>query len=464
MKNAKFIVIAGIIASLFFRVECQPYLIRGSIEHTDGGTIYLASFYGDSFVVSDSMESPSGSFHFMLSDDDAPGIYRIIFDEERNGVLAENRFVELIFNREDVWVNVTSGEMGPVPSFEGSLENSLYFAFIGHQLTYETGLMQVYALLHPADPGNRDYLSAVARYEDLQQRRIRFMDSITTVHPGLYATRIMNAFRAPVVPGNITHTRRIDTLKQIFFDLASIDDPSLLHAPVYTFRIVDYLSLYKVDTLSPAMQEDAFIEAVDMIMENVLPVQELRSFVVEFLLEGFELLGMESVQLHLADHYLDESCASDVAELVRSRMEGYRRMVTGTTAPDLLVRDQSGSVSRLSELDNPYVLVMFWASTCGHCRKMIPELRRWYHEENRLDLEVVAISIDSLESAYADYLREVDLPWINFHEKQGWNGKAAGDYHIYSTPSMFLLDNRQTILARPVHFRQFQKAVRKLHP
>ncbi len=47
------------------------------------------------------------------------------------------------------------------------------------------------------------------------------------------------------------------------------------------------------------------MEAVDRIMVNTSPVPELRSFVVEFLIEGFELLGLEQVQLHLADNYLE---------------------------------------------------------------------------------------------------------------------------------------------------------------
>jgi hypothetical protein len=38
------------------------------------------------------------------------------------------------------------------------------------------------------------------------------------------------------------------------------------------------------------------------------------------------------------------------------------------------------------------------------------------------------------------------------------------DYHIYATPSLFLLDNHRTILARPTSFRQFLRAVKKLVP
>jgi peroxiredoxin len=442
----------------------QPYVIQGNIQHADRGMIYLASFYRDRFMVTDSVESSTGEFHFILSAEKPAGIYRLIYTEVYGGIRTENRFVEFIYNRGDIRFNVTGGEDGPVPHFENSVENQVYFAFMTFQLDYETRLMKVYGKLFPARPQDPEYRSAASRYEALQEGRNRFMDSLSAIYPGLYATRIMNAFRVPVVPASISHRERIDTLKKIFFERAAIDDPSLLYAPVYTFRLVDYLSLYKVDTLSLAEQEQQFIEAVDQIMVNVAPDPELRSFVVEFMLEGFELLGMEQVQLHLADHYLDESCGSDIAELVRSRMEGARKMAVGSTAPDFVVRDVDGRNRRLSELPNPYVLVMFWASSCEHCRKLIPELHEWYLRENDLELEVVAISVDTLEADFRRFAGEVDMRWITAHDPLGWYGKVPGDYHIYATPSLFLLDRNRTILARPVNFRQFQKALRRLDP
>ena len=464
MSVRQFTGIVGILMAVSTSLAGQPCLVEGNIEYADPGTIYLASYYGDRFRITDSMETRSGSFHFLLSEDDPAGIYRLIYSDIYQGVKTANRFVEFIYNRGDLSFNVTLDEKGPIPHFEKSPENQVYFEFMTFQLDYETGLTEVYRQLFPAMPGDPGYETAVHRYEMLQIGRNRFMDSLTHIYPELYATRIMNAFRAPVVPGSITHRERIDTLKRLFFSEASIDDPALLNAPVYTFRIVDYLSLFRVDTFTMAQQEQHFIEAVDRIMINVAPEGELRSFVVEFMLEGFELLDMEMVQLHLADHYLDESCESDAAELVLARMEGYKKMAVGATAPDFVIRDMHGENHRLSDLPNPYVLVLFWSSTCEHCRDMIPELHRWYQEDNAAGMEVVAISIDTTRAEFESFVEDMEMGWITAHDHLGWHGKVPGDYYIYATPSMFLLDRERTILARPVNFRQFQRVVRKLAP
>ena len=288
------------------------------------------------------------------------------------------------------------------------------------------------------------------------------MDSLSVLYPDLYATRIMNAFRAPFVQGSLSHAERIESLKRHFFDVAAIEDPALLHAPLYTYRIVDYLSLYSVDTLSMEEQEESFMEAVDQIMLQVAPQPEIYTFVLDFLLEGFESLGMEEVQLHLADFYLDEACESDHAELVRTRMEGYRKMKVGATAPDFAVRDADGISHTLSELPAPYTLVLFWSSTCGHCREMIPELKQWYLDENSIGLEVVAISIDSSATLYEEYIGMEPMPWIAARDPNGWQGLLASRYQIYATPTLFLLDGKQTIMARPASFRQLQRSLKKL--
>jgi thiol-disulfide isomerase/thioredoxin len=282
------------------------------------------------------------------------------------------------------------------------------------------------------------------------------------LYSDLYAIRMMNAFRSPLIPGAMSHSQRIDTLKTCFFDHAALDDPLLLNAPVYTFKIIDYLSLYKVDTLSAEEQEEQFCLAVDGIMAHVSADAGLRSFVVDFLLEGFEILDMETVQLYIADHYLDEACESDVAELVRSRMEGYKAMTTGSVAPDFVIRDMYGTNHQLSQLEHPYLLVVFWASSCEHCQHMIPELHRWYVEDRAIDLEVVAISIDTLEANFRLYTEMLNPQWIHAHDPRGWNGRIAADYYIYATPSLFLLDREQGIIARPTSFRQFLKVVKKL--
>ena len=454
----------GFLLCTFHALYSQSWIIQGTIENVEVGPVRLASYYGDRFSVVDSMETTSGFFYFILPGDASPGIYRIIYTESAGGVRSQNRFVEFIFNRENIELYVESEAPGPVPYFEGSIENQVYSDFVNFELNYEDQLMDLYGQLYSAGRGERDHADMVKRYNELQTDRVIYMDSVTRIYPDLYAVRIMNAFRAPMIPGEMPHRQVIDTLKQCFFDQASIDDPGLLNAPVYTYKLIDYLSLYKVDTLTFEQQEVQFIEAVDRIMVNVSGESRLRSFVVEFLLEGFEMLNMEQVQVHIAEEYLDQACESDIVELILSRMEGYKQMAPGEKAPDFVIRDLEGRTLQLSDLANPYVLVVFWACSCEHCREMLPELNKWYLTENSIDMEVVAFSIDTSEADFMEFVDKLNVQWITTRDPLGWYGKVPTEYHIYATPTMFLLDNKRTILDRSSSYRQFLRAARKLLP
>jgi peroxiredoxin len=458
MKRVAFIF--GFLLGTLPLLHGQSWLIQGNIENAEEGPVLLASFYGDRFRVIDSIDTNSGFFYFMLSEDIPPGIFRIIYADRVDSIRNQNRFIEFIYNRENIEIFVASTERGPVPYFENSLENQVYSGFMVFELGYEAQLMSVYKELYPHKGGMND--EAVLRYNAIQGERESYMDSITLLHPDLYAVRIMNAFRAPIIPGEMSHLQRIDTLKECFFDHAPIDDPTLLHAPVYTFKLIDYLSLYKADTLTKNQMEEEFIKAVDRIMVNVSREGQLRVFVVEFLLEGFELLSMEQVQMHLADYYLDEACESDIVELVLSRMEGYKLMSPGKQAPDFVIRDVKGKNYQLSGLGHSYVLVLFWSSTCDACRELLPELHNWYLSENSYDLEVVAISIDTSVANFEYIYKQLNPSWISSHDPLGWYGKISSDYHVYATPTLFLLDRERTILARPSGFRQFVRTVRRL--
>ncbi len=429
----RFCILIFLSTLLVSSVSGQSYIISGTIEHAAEGQLLLASYLGDRFRVIDSIDTQTGSFYFILSEDNPVGIYRIIYTDLVQGVRSENQFIEFIYNLEDIEVIVTSGDRGPLAHFENSIENQVYREFLDFELK-----------------------------EKSQSRRTLFLDSMTAIYPDLYASRIMNAFRTPFIPDAMSIQERVDTLQTCFFNQAAIDDPLLLYAPVYTFRLIDFLSLFKVDTLSKEIQENQFIEAVDRIMINVSHDTDLRSFVVEFLLEGFEILNMELVQSHLANHYLDESCEADIVDLVISRMEGTRTMVSGQQAPDFIIRDIHGKTHQLSELDSPYVLVVFWASTCEHCQEMLPELHHWYLNENSANIEVVAISIDTSLLNFEIFTQSLKPEWITSYDPLGWNGKVPGNYFIYATPSLFLMDHDRTILSRPSSYKQFQRILKKL--
>ena len=81
---------------------------------------------------------------------------------------------------------------------------------------------------------------------------------------------------------------------------------------------------------------------------------------------------------------------------------------------------------------------------------MLPEIKRIYDQQNPKKFEVITISIDTIKSAWADFLKKGKFSWISCSDLKGWNAKVAQDYYLYATPTMFLLDKNRKILAKPI--------------
>ena len=76
-----------------------------------------------------------------------PGVYRIIYSDRVDSIRMQNRFVEFIFNRENLELLISSTDLGPVLYFENSTENQVYREFMEFELAYEAQLMSLYPRL-----------------------------------------------------------------------------------------------------------------------------------------------------------------------------------------------------------------------------------------------------------------------------------------------------------------------------
>ncbi len=154
----------------------------------------------------------------------------------------------------------------------------------------------------------------------------------------------------------------------------------------------------------------------------------------------------------------------------------------GEMAPDISLPGVNGEHRKLSDLRGNVVLLDFWASWCGPCRRENPNVVRVYDQYNPKGFTVFSVSLDGLDSRtrqrypedqLENQMRSQKQRWVNAIKKDNlkwdshvsdlkkWESQAAATYGVTSIPRTFLVDREGKIAAINPR-RNLEEAVKTL--
>lgn len=138
------------------------------------------------------------------------------------------------------------------------------------------------------------------------------------------------------------------------------------------------------------------------------------------------------------------------AKALIAKKDILRHLQIGSVAPDLLRPDTAGNPIALSSLRGKYVLLDFWASWCGPCRKENPWVKKAYEKYHDKGFDVYAVSLDypNGRKQWIEAIKHDQLPWHHVSNLQGWNDSVAIIYNISGIPYPFFLDPEGKIIAK----------------
>ncbi len=122
-------------------------------------------------------------------------------------------------------------------------------------------------------------------------------------------------------------------------------------------------------------------------------------------------------------------------------------LAEGNRAPDFAIESLDDRQISLADLRGQVVLLNFWGTWCGPCRREMPEFQKAYEEWQPRGFEIVAIAYNDTEQAMAEFRDEFGL---SFPLALDDSGEINDAYGIQTRPSSYLLDKDGVILAR--HF------------
>lgn len=139
------------------------------------------------------------------------------------------------------------------------------------------------------------------------------------------------------------------------------------------------------------------------------------------------------------------------------------RTAPGNIAPELAFKDPEGNVRKLSDLRGKVVLVDFWASWCGPCRRENPHVVAMYKKYHNKGFEVFSVSLDKDANSWKAAIAKDGLSWPNHvSDLKQWGSEAAKIYGVSSIPCTFLLDREGHILAKGLRGESLTDALRQI--
>lgn len=108
------------------------------------------------------------------------------------------------------------------------------------------------------------------------------------------------------------------------------------------------------------------------------------------------------------------------------------------------------------------VLIDFWATWCGPCRKEMPNIVSLYNKYKDSGFEIIGISLDNDEGSWKNGVANLNMTWPQFSDLGGWKGKAATSYQINRIPQTFLLDRDGTIVAVDLREESLENKIEEL--
>ena len=133
----------------------------------------------------------------------------------------------------------------------------------------------------------------------------------------------------------------------------------------------------------------------------------------------------------------------------------------GTPAPDLI--DALDAKHPIKDFHGRCVVLDFFATWCGDCRKDLPEMKKLYQTYDMEGVEFIGISFDTDPDVLQNFMDKEPIAWRVLSElKKMKETQMAKDYHIQWIPTMYLLDTEGRVLLATVEINKLKAKLAEL--
>jgi peroxiredoxin len=136
----------------------------------------------------------------------------------------------------------------------------------------------------------------------------------------------------------------------------------------------------------------------------------------------------------------------------------------GQKAPDFTLKNLQGQNLNLVEQRGQIILINFWASWCGPCRKEMPVLQKLHDKYQDLGVAVWGVNVEQENQAGRDFLAGLNLSFPIFFDQ---TNKISETYQVEAMPTTVIVDRDGKVRYvfkgyKSGYEKKYAKAIKKL--
>jgi thiol-disulfide isomerase/thioredoxin len=176
----------------------------------------------------------------------------------------------------------------------------------------------------------------------------------------------------------------------------------------------------------------------------------------------FYMLNVEGLDAALSS--LDEALHQmEEYTYMHGKLERMKAVDVGKEYTDFGLKTPEGEILKVSDVHQGNVLMIdFWASWCGPCRRANPEVVKMYNDYHEAGFEILGVSLDRDSANWVKAIADDHLNWKHISDLKYWNSEGAVLYGVPAIPHTVLIDRNGIIVAHNLEGDELRRTIESL--
>lgn len=442
------------------------YRIQLKLADTKDTLVFLAHYYAKplpTIYKSDSARVKNGVFTLESKEKLNGGIYIILLSDHKT------YFEFLLDNGDDMTITVETKKLPDGITYKNSPNNDDFLKY--------SAFIKEYAAKQQAFQERVAHAKNAADSETIRKEMNASMKTLTAyrreyvkTHPKAVLSTIFNALEMPTIPegkhynadGSVDSQYAYHYYKTHYWDHFDFQDDRIINTPIFDAKLDEYVN----KEIYPA--PDSIEYEAKELLTKMRGTKDLFKYTLSWFAnfaQESKIMGMDEVFVWLVENYYMKGDATwmdnETLNKFIDRAMHIAPNVIGNVAPEVKLQDIDKKEHALSDVKAKYTLLIFWSPDCGHCREEIPKIDSMYRTElKEKGMKIYAVRTEGDEKKWQDFIKEHHMQdWINVYDPEN-KGDFRVKYDVYSTPTMYLMDEKKIIIGKKLDHTTIKDVIR----